>query len=189
MLPNQPAGETTQAGEDVAAEQSYLSLARRVRQFGKPILGLWPVPISMAFDEVPRHLARALASLGDTVGLVAPRERWCDDTSRGQLIVSSLAESIDSLTPVWPRRPDLGTAIEQTLALVRDRYACVLLDLAGLDATAALEVALVPEVAIVLLVAKGHVSELALARLRRRIPAERLVGAVLVESQPHGAVA
>jgi hypothetical protein len=181
--------EATRPDENVAAEQAYLTLARRLRQLGKPILGLWPVPVSLVFDELPRQLARALASLGVAVGLVAPRARWCDDPASGRLRVESLGESVDSLTPVWSGRPNPAAVIEQTLALVRDRYACVLLDLAGLDVADAHEVALVPGVAIVFLVAQGQINQFALARLRRRIPTERLLGAVLVESRPRRGVA
>jgi hypothetical protein len=189
MVPNQPADETTRFEEDLVVEQSYLTVARRLRQLGQPILGLWPVPVAMAFDELPRHLAKALASLGFAVGLVAPPACWCDDVSEGQLRVSSLGESVDSLTPVWPGGPAPAAAIEQTLALIHDRYACVLLDLAGMDVADAHEVALLPGVAIVFLVAQGRINQFALGRLRRRIPAERLLGAVLVESQRRGAIA
>jgi hypothetical protein len=188
MVPN-PTTETTRTEEAVATQQSYLALARRVRQLGRPILGLWPVPVSTVFDEVPRHLAGALASLGDTVGVVAPRERWSDDASRGQFLVSSLGDSVDSLTPVGSKRLSPAILIEQTLSLIRDRYSLLLLDLAGLDVTDAYEVALLPEVGILFLVAQGRINEFALARLRRRMPAERLMGAVLVDAPLRRAVA
>jgi hypothetical protein len=188
MMPS-PAAEPTRAEEDVATQQSYLALARHLRQLGQPILGLWPVPVPTVFDEVPRYLAAALACLGDTIGVVAPRERWSNDASQGQLLVSSLGDSVDLLTPVWSRRPNPAAAIEQTLTLARDRYGLLLLDLAGLDATDAHEVALIPEVGILFLVAQGRMTEFALARLRRRMPAERLVGAVLVDAPPRRAVA
>ena len=189
MVLKKPADETTRFEENLAAEQSYLTLARRLCQLAQPILGLWPVPVTMVFGELPRHLAKALASLGVAVGLVAPQARWCDDASRGQLLVSSLGESVDSLRPVWSGKSPPAAAIEQTLTLIRDRYACVLLDLAGMDVPDAHEVALVPGVAIMFLVAQGQINQFALARLRRRIPAERLLGAVLVEPQRRGAVA
>jgi len=41
----------------------------------------------------------------------------------------------------------------------------------------------------VFLVAQGEINQFALARLRRRIPTERLLGAVLVESRPRRGVA
>jgi hypothetical protein len=186
---SKPAHEMIRSEEDLAAEQSYLALARRLRQLGQPILGLWPVPVSMVFDEVPRRLAEALASLGVAVGLVAPRSRWGDDPARGQLRVERLCESVDSLTPVWSGKPPLAAVVEQTLALIRGRYACVLLDLAGMEAADTHEVALLPGVAIMFLVAQGEINQFALGRLRRRIPAERLLGAVLVETQQRGLVA
>jgi hypothetical protein len=183
------AAETARTEEDVATQQSYLVLARHLRQLGRPILGLWPVPVPTVFDEVPRHLAAALASLGDTVGVVEPKERWSNDASQDQLLVSSLGDSVDSLTPVWLKRLSPAAAIEQTLALARDRYGLLLLDLAGLGVTDVHEVALVPGVGILFLVAQGRINEFALARLRRRMPAERLLGAVLVDAPQRRAVA
>jgi hypothetical protein len=69
------------------------------------------------------------------------------------------------------------------LDLVRDRYSCILLDLSGLDLADAHEVALVPGVGIVLFVAEGEIGEFALAKIRRRFPADRLLGAVLVNGK------
>jgi hypothetical protein len=84
---------------------------------------------------------------------------------------------MDSIIPVWAQ--DLGSTFDLTLAYVGDRYSCILLDLAGLDIGGVQEVALVPGVGIVLFVAKGRIGEFALAKIRRRLPAERLIGAVL----------
>jgi hypothetical protein len=114
---------------------------------------------------------------------------WRDHTARSQLSITTLGEGVDALVPARERTMSLGTAIEQTLALVRDRYGCLLLDLSGLDALGAQEVALVPGVGIVLLVARGRIGEYALAKLRRRLPAERLMGAVLVDVVPNKGVA
>ena len=87
---------------------------------------------------------------------------------------------------MWAR--SLSATIEQTLALVRGRYACILLDLSGLDIAGAHEVALVPGLGIVLFVAEGRTGEFALAKIRRRLPADRVIGAVLVGGKPSRAI-
>jgi len=182
MTPTQTAAASTaQSEEEVATQQAYLILARRLRALNQPICGLWPVSENMGLEDVARHLGTALASLGSRVGLVAPREHWRDDLPQTQLFISAIGDALDSLTPVWAQ--SLGTTIEQTLALVRDRYACILLDLSGLDLAGAREVALVPGVGIVLFVAEGQIGEFALAKIRRRFPADRLIGAVLVNGK------
>jgi hypothetical protein len=187
MTPTQTAAASaTQSEEETAAQQAYLILARRLRGLGQPICGLWPVCENMGFEDVPRHLGRAVASLGISVGLVAPRERWRADLPQTQLFISAIGEAIDSLTPVWAR--SLSATIEQTLALVRGRYACILLDLSGLDIAGAHEVALVPGLGIVLFVAEGRTGEFALAKIRRRLPADRVIGAVLVGGKPSRAI-
>jgi len=98
--------------------------------------------------------------------------------------VSSLAESVDLITPVWPDNSNPVGAIEQTLTAIRGRYAWVLLDLTGCESPQVHELAFVPGVAIVILVAQGKISEFGLAKLCRQFPAERLMGAVLMESLP-----
>jgi hypothetical protein len=182
MTPTQTAAASVaQSDEEVATQQAYLILARRLRDLGQPICGLWPVSENMGFEDVPTRLGKALASLGISVGLMAPRELWREDLPQTQLFMSAISEALDSLTPVWAQ--SLGATIEQTLALVRDRYACILLDLSGLDLAGAHEVALVPDVGIVLFVAEGRTGEFALAKIRRRLEADRLVGAVLVNGK------
>jgi hypothetical protein len=175
------ASSSAKSEEEVAAQQAYLILARRLRQLSQPICGLWPVSENTEFEEVPARLGGALASLGVSVGLVAPRERWLNDAPQDELLISKIGEAIDSLTPAWAR--SLGATIERTLDLVRDRYACLLLDLSGLDLAGAHEVALVPGVGIVLFVAEGQTGEFALAKMRRRFPADRLMGAVLLNGE------
>lgn len=171
--------------EDVPGQQAYLALARRLLQLNQPICGLWPVA-DMVFDDVPRHLAEALASLGTTAGIVDRPDRWSDGAATS-LLTEDLGEGIDLLKPTWERRPDLGSAVEHVLALIAGRYAHVLLDLSGLDVVGAQEVAMAPGVGIVLLVARGRVSEFDLARLRRRLPSDRVIGVVLVDvARPRG---
>lgn len=183
-MPASLVAATDWAAESPTSQHAYLSLARRLRKLGHPILGLWPVSVSDPFPKVCQHLAVALASLGGTVGLLVPREKWAAGTAQGQLLVSNLADAVDSLTPAQPGRLSPGTVVEQILGLVRERYSVLLLDLAGVDLPDVHEIALLPGVGILFLVAQGETNELLLARLRRRIPAERLIGAVLVEPQP-----
>jgi len=182
MTRNQPTIDGNRREEEIADEQAYLTVARRLRHAGRPIIGLWPVPLSATFDDLPRRLAVALASWGVTVGLVAPRECWHRNTSPEQLLVANLDESVDFLTPgcAGVRTPSI--AVEQALALVRHRYASILVDFSGLEEPEAREMSLLPGLAVLFLVAQGRVSEFALTRLRRQIPAERLAGALLVTS-------
>lgn len=187
MTPTQAAAASaTQSEEELATQQAFLILARRLRGLSQPIFGLWPICENMGFEDVPRHLSRAFASLGISVGLVAPRERWRADLPQTQLFISAIGEAIDSLTPVWAQ--SLGATIEQTLALARGRYACILVDLSGLDVAGAHEVALVPGLGIVLFVPEGRTGEFALVKIRRRLPADRVRGAVLVGGKPSCAV-
>jgi hypothetical protein len=170
--------------EEVANQHAYLALARRLRQLNQPICGLWPFPASTAFEEIPRQLARALASLGVSVGLVAPPARWRDEASQSQLSVATAGDGIDLLTPVLTPKSNLRAIIEETLTKLRDRYACILLDLSGLDIEATHEVAMLPGAGIALFVAAGQSNELALAKIGRRLPPERLLGAVLMDGKP-----
>jgi hypothetical protein len=186
--PQATADATASSEEEVAARHAYLSLARHIRQQNQPICGLWPLGVNKGFEEVPRCLAMALVSLGISVGLVAPSECWRDGTSQARLSISALGEGIDLLTPEWKQRRNVAAAIEQTLEQVRDHYRCILLDLSGLDTVAVREVALLPGLAIVLFAGAGQIGEFALAKIRRRFPAERLMGAVLVDIDPSGAV-
>ncbi len=179
-----PATTTDWANESPTSQHAYLRLARRLLKLGHPILGLWPVPLSTPSTQVCRHLGVTLASLGERVGVLVPREEWTGGTAQGQLLVSSLADSVDSLTPAAQGRLSPGSVVEQILGLVRERYTVLLLDLAGIELLDMHEIALLPGVGILFLVAQARTNEFALARLRRRLPPERLVGAVLVEPQP-----
>jgi len=174
---------TAQPDDEVAAQQAYLAVARHLVQLDRPICGLWPVPADMELAEMPRKLAVALAALGFKVGLVAPRARWLQDASQREppLSRSPAGDGIDLLTPAWPRGADTGAVIERALSLVRDRYARVLLDLSGLDILGVDQAAIVPGMDVVLFVAAGRSNEFALARMRRRLPPERILGAVLVD--------
>jgi hypothetical protein len=190
MARNQPAATATALPEeDLPTKQAYLKLARCLRRLGQPICGLWPVSSDTEFEEVPRNLANALASLGVTVAVVVRPALWRDDPARNQLSAAAVGEGVDALVPVRERTVGLGTVIEQTLALACERYQCILLDLSGLDAIGAQEVALVPGVGIVLFVPSGRISEHALARLRRRLPTERVLGAVLLDVERKKGVA
>jgi hypothetical protein len=185
MGPNQPtAAVTPRPGEDVASQQAYLTVARRLRQLNQPICGLWPVDTQVGFEDVPRRLASALASLGTTAAIVDRPARWQNVASQTSLLASALGEGVDLLTPVWTRTPDLGTAVEQILTFIDGRYECVLLDLTGLDLVGAHDVGIVPGVAIVLLVARGRISESSLAKIRRRLPPHGVLGVVLVDVEP-----
>jgi hypothetical protein len=183
-MPPSPVATTDWADESPTSQNAYLSLARRLRKLGHPILGLWPVSVSDSSTSICRNLAVALASLGGTVGLLVPKEEWAGGTAQGQLLVSNLADAVDSLTPAQQGRLSPASVVDQILGLVRERYSILLLDLSGMGLPDVHEIALLPEVGIVFLVAQGQTNELALARLRRRIPSERLLGAVLVEPLP-----
>jgi hypothetical protein len=182
-MPPSPAATTDWAEESPTSQNAYLILARRVRELGHPVIGLWPAPIDGPSTMVCRHLAVALAALGETVGVVVPRDKWAGGTAQGQLLVSSLADAVDSLTPALQGRLSPATVVDQILGLVRERYTILLLDLVGMDLPDVQELALLTGVGILFLVAQGQTNEWVLARLRRRIPSERLIGAVLVEPQ------
>jgi hypothetical protein len=171
------------------AQQAYLMLARSLRRLGQPIFGLWPVTAETDFGRVPQHLATALASVGSTVGIVASPTTWWEDTSRRELSVTPLGEGVDTLSPARIGTASLGTVIERTLDRVRERYAYTLLDLSGLDAIGAQEVALVPGVGMVVFVPSGQLAERTLVKLRRRLPADRLIGAILMDRQPKNRLA
>jgi hypothetical protein len=176
MVPNQSAEERE---EDVPFQLAYLKLARRLRELNQPILGLWPIPESLDFQVVPRQLALALASLGGTVGLVASPEHWKE--SDLMLSKSPLADGVDLLTPRVVIKSNPGSTIEQMLSLVHDGYTSILLDLAGMDLLGVYEVTRVPCVGIVLFIRRSFYTTFRLARIQRRLPSERLRGAVLVD--------
>jgi hypothetical protein len=159
-------------------------LARCLRRLGHKICGLWPVSAETEFEHVPQDLAMALASLGLTVGVVASPATWWEDSSRNELSVTAFSDGVESLLPARTRTGSLGSALEQALEIVSKRYACTLLDLSGLDVIAAQEVALVPGVGMVLFVPSGRFRERSLAKLRRRFPTDRMIGAVLVDESP-----
>ena len=180
-----------QAHDQVAAQQSYLAVAHHLVHVDRSTCGLWPVPADMGLAEPSRKLAAALAALGFKVGLMAPRARWREDASPSEplLSISPADDGFDVLTPAWLRGADAGAVIERTLALVRDSYARVLLDLSGLDILGLDQSAIVPGLDLVLFVAAGRTNEFALARMRRRLPPERILGVVLVdmaEGEPVG---
>ena len=168
--------------DEVLAEQAYLLLARRIMTLGRPVCGLWPIRPASPFQDVSIDLATALASLGSSTGIIVRQQNWQDALPDSQPSIKVLSEGVDSITPVRSRSGVIPT-LERVLAAVRDRYSHVLLDLSGLDIVSVKEVALLPEVGIILLVAPGRISEFALARLRRRLPSERLLGAVLVNQR------
>jgi hypothetical protein len=181
----------TQPHDEVAAQQAYLAVAHHLVQLDRPACGLWPVPEDMGLAEPSRKLAAALAALGFKVGLMAPRARWREDASPSEppLSISPADDGFDVLTPGWLSGADAGAVIERTLALVRDRYTRVLLDLSGLDILGLDQSAIVPGLDVVLFVAAGRTNEFALARMRRRLPPERILGVVLVdmaEGEPAG---
>ena len=184
MATKQPSTDAKARPDDgPAAQQDYLVVARHLVQLDRPTFGLWPVPADMGLEGPSRELAAALAAMGFKVGLVAPRAHWSEDVpaSEPPLSLSSAGDGIDLLTPVSPRGADLGVVIERTLALVRDRYAWVLFDLSGLDILGVDQSAIVPGLEVVLFVAAGRTNELALARMRRRLPPDRILGVVLVD--------
>ena len=95
--------------------------------------------------------------------------------------IATESDGLDLLTPVRTDRANDSVILDGTLAFARGRYACILLDLSGFNLTEAREVAAVPSVSIVLFVAQGQCSEFALAKARRRFPAGRLLGGILME--------
>jgi hypothetical protein len=172
-----------QPDDEVAAQRAYLTVAHHLAQLDRTACGLWPVPTGMGLEGPARQLAAALAAIGVKVGLVAPRALWRTDVSPSEppLSISPADDGFDVLTPGWLSGADAGAVIERTLALVRDRYARVLLDLSGLDILGLDQSAIVPGLDLVLFVAAGRTNEFALARMRRRLPPERIQGVVLVD--------
>jgi Mrp family chromosome partitioning ATPase len=134
------------------------------------------------FMGVYVRLAKALASLGLHVGVMAP-DQWCNEPPTNQPSTTVLSEGVESIRPT-SARSNVSATLERTLGQVRERYDCILLDLSGLDMLALKEVALVPEVGIVFFVVPGKLTEFALSRLRRQLPQERLLGAVFVDEEP-----
>jgi hypothetical protein len=184
MAMKQPSTDAQAQPDDaVAAQQAYLAVARHLLRLERSACGLWPMPADMGLDGPSRRLAAALAVLGHNVGLVAPRSRWREDVSHTErpLSLSPASEGFDVLTPEWPRGTDAGAVIERTLALTHDRYGRVLFDLSGLDILGVDQSAIVPGLDVVLLVASGRTNEFALARVKRRLPPERILGVVLVD--------
>ena len=187
LVPMRAKGPSTDAGtqphDEVAAQQAYLAVAHHLVHVDRSTCGLWPVSVNMGLDGPTRQLAAALAAIGVKVGLVAPRALWRTDVSPSEppLSVSPADDGFDVLTPGWLSGADAGAVIERTLALVRDRYARVLFDLSGLDILGVDQSAIVPGLDLVLFVAAGRTNEFALARMRRRLPPERIQGVVLVD--------
>ena len=180
VLPLAPSEERS---DEVQALHAYLLLARRIKTLGRPVCGLWPIRPDSPFQDVSFDLARALASLGSSTGIIVRQQNWQDASPDSNPSIKVLNDGVDSITPVRSRS-GVSPTLERALEAVRDRYAYVLLDLSGLDIVSVTEVALLPEVGIILLVASGRISEFGLAKLRRRLPSERLLGAVLVDEEP-----
>ena len=178
-----PKAPDEERSDEVLAGQAYLLLARRIKTLGRPVCGLWPIRPASTFPEVSIRLARALASLGNSTGVIVRQQNWQDGLPDSQPSIKVISDGVDSITPVRSRS-GVSPTLERALAAVRDRYSYVLLDLSGLDIVSVTEVALLPEVGIILLVTPGSVSEFALAKLRRRLPSDRLLGAVLVDQKP-----
>ena len=177
-----PKVPSEQRSDEVLADQAYLLLARRLRTLARPVCGLWPIRPASPFRDVSIHLARALASLGSSTGIIVRQQNWQEGAPDSQPSIEVVSDRVDAITPVRSRA-GVSPTLERVLAAVRDRYSYVLLDLSGLDLVSVTEVALLPEVGIILLVAPGSTNEFALAKLRRRLPAERLLGAVLVDQR------
>jgi hypothetical protein len=169
--------------DEVLAAQAYLLLARQIKNLACSVCGLWPVRPPATFQDVAVGLAKSLASLGSTTGIIVRQEDWRDESPDSQPAVRVVSDGVEAITPV---RSSAGVSptLEQTLAAVRDHYACVLLDLSGLDIATVAEVAHLPDMGIILLVTPGTISEFALTRLRSRFSPERLMGAVLVDTKP-----
>ncbi len=178
-----PLAPSEERSDEVLAEQAYLLLARRIRTLDCPVCALWPIRPTSPLQDISIDLARALASLGSSTGIIVRQQNWHDALPDSKPSVEVLSEGVDSITPARSRS-GVSPTLERALADVRDRYSYVLLDLAGLDIVSVTEIALLPEVGIILLVAPGSINEFALARLRRRLPSDRLLGAVLVDQTP-----
>ena len=177
------ADDRPQPDDGVVVQQAYVAVARRLLQLDRSACGLWPVPADMDLEGPARHLAAGLAALGHSVGLVAPRALWRQDVSPSERPLSLFpsGDGFDVLTPAWLRGADAGAVIERTLALTQDRYGRVLFDLLGLDILGVDQSAIVPGLDVVLLVASDRTNEFALARVKRRLPPERILGVVLVD--------
>ena len=178
MVSPLPCGGTR--SDEVWAQQAYLLLARRIMKLGRPICGLWPIRSASIFRNVCLTLAKALASLGSPTGIIVRQQDWPNALPGAIPSIEVVSDGVYSITPVRSRI-GVSPTLEGVLAEVRNRYTHVLFDLSGLDITIVNEVALLPEVGLVILIAAGSVSEFALARLRRRLPSDRLLGTVLVE--------
>jgi hypothetical protein len=181
-----PRGTTQDRSGEIEAEHAFLRLARQVKSLECPICGLWPirgfwsVRASAIPQTFPVDLAKALASLGGPTGIIVRREGWKDGPADALPAIESVSDGVEFLRPIRVRA-GVGATLERVLPIARDRYSQVLLDLSGFDIVSLTEIALLPGVGIVLLMAPGATSDLALAKLRRRLPSERLLGAVLVE--------
>lgn len=178
VRPNRADADTVLDAE-MGVQQSFLLVARRLRQKGWPVVGLWPVSPDLEFEEVTSRLARAFGALGRTTALIAPERDWRDGSETPEPFVSSIGEGVDSITPV-SRQSGISPTLEHTLSLFAPRYAQVLLDLSGLDLLNVKDVSLLPGVGLVLFLCPGQTSEFVLAKLQRRLPSERLLGAVFV---------
>jgi hypothetical protein len=165
--------------DEALAPQAYLLLARRIEKLGRPACGLWPIDANSTLQDVSVGLAMALASLGNSTGIIVPPQNWQDALPDSQLLIKSVSDGVDSVSLVRSRF-GISPTLERVLPALRERYSYVLLDLSGLDIVSVREVAFLPEVGIILLVAPGSTNEFALARLRRGLPSDRLLGAVLV---------
>jgi hypothetical protein len=179
----QPMGSPAPSEErsnDVPREQAYLQLARRIKKLARPVCGLWPIRSDTSFPNISLDLAKALASLGDATGIVVPQRDWQDGSVESKPFIKVLTDEIQSITPIFSCS-GASLPLERALAAIRGRYSQVLLDLSGLDIVSVTEVAHLPEVGIVLLVGSGSTNEFTLAKLRRRLPPDRLLGAVLVD--------
>lgn len=181
-------GTTEDRSGEIQAGHAFLLLARQVKNLECAICGLWPirgfwsVRASAISQDFPVDLAKALASLGDPTGIIARQQDWQDGPRDALPAIESVSDGVEFLRPIYVRA-GVGATLERVLPIARDRYSQVLLDLSGFDIVSLTEVALLPGVGIVLLMAPGTTSELALAKLRRRLPSERLLGAVLVEPE------
>lgn len=172
------------AKDEIVHEHAYLLLARNLWRHQKPLMGLWPVPLGVGLADAPASLGRALASLGMNTGVIAPPAQWEVTSSERAPTIHGLGDGIDSITPSWAERTSYGNVVERTLDYTRGRYRCVLCDLSGLSRVEAHEVASLPNMGIVMFVARGRVSEFELARYGREIAPGRLMGAVLMDGAP-----
>jgi len=177
-----PLAPSEERSDEALAQQAYLLLARRIEKLGRPVCGLWPINPASTFQDVSIDLAMALSSLGNSTGIIVRQQDWQDAVPDSQLLIKSVSDGVDTITPVRSRF-GVSPTLERVLSAMRERYSHVLLDLSGMDIVSAKEVAFLPEVGIILLVAPGSTSEFALARLRRRLPSDRLLGAVLVDQK------